>query len=462
MPSEHVLIEIDRSQPDAFEAHTAALASADVAYDQAADLVSDLAGFGLEFTEELAPIPMYAQETVFGTEDASTGFALFASHSENDDVASESVVVSAEIDATKRRDLESREDVKVWPNSELSLLGGSGCCSNIEVDGEHPFDLARADGGLDCRPFRPPVSIEVIRCMLGVESIWDRGSRGQNMFVGIIDEGIDGSVYPVVGGFSRVGAGRQPGSAPITSHGSMCAADVLVAAPAAALYDYPFLGVPRSGGALQMFQAVLDQRRRDGTPHLTSNSYGFVGLPSRAMFPNHEVWDINHPVHRKVREVVASGAPCFFAAGNCGEECPSGSCHSSGIGPGVSIHASNSLEEVITVAAVNSRHERIGYSSQGEGMFAPSKPDIAAYSHFNGNLGPGRPAGGTSFDNGTSAACPVAAGVGAILLGAFLNTSPAELKKVLIDGAASIGAPGWDRDYGHGVVNAAAAYAVLK
>lgn len=116
---------------------------------------------------------------------------------------------------------------------------------------------------------------------------------------------------------------------------------------------------------------------------------------------------------------------------------------------------------MITVAAVNSRHERIGYSSQGEGMFAPRKPDVAAYSHFNGNLGPGRPAGGTSFDNGTSAACPIGAGVGAILLGAFPNTSPSRLKKALVRGAASIGAPGWDRDYGHGVVNAAGAYADL-
>lgn len=462
MPSEQVLIEIHQGVDDAFEAHAAATASVDTAYDQAADLVADLAGFGVELTAELAPVPMYAEETISGEETSGrkkTGFGAFSSRSKNDDTSAASVVVAAEIDTAKRAELESRDDITVWPNSKLTLLEGCGCCE--EIDGEHPFDLARADGGLDCRPFRPPVSIAVLRCLLGVQPVWDRGSRGQNVFVGIIDEGIDGSVYPVVGGFARATAGRQPGSAPVTSHGSMCAADVLVAAPAASLYDYPFLGVPRSGGALQMFQAVLDQRRRDGTPHLTSNSYGFVGVPPKAQFPRHEVWDIDHPVHRKVREVVVSGAPCLFAAGNCGQDCPSGNCHVSGIGPGKSIHASNSLEEVITVAAVNSRHERIGYSSQGEGMFARRKPDISAYSHFNGNLGPGRPAGGTSFDNGTSAACPVAAGVGAILLGAFPNASPAELKKALIDGAASIGQPGWDRDYGHGVVNAASAYAAL-
>ena len=98
-----------------------------------------------------------------------------------------------------------------------------------------------------------------------------------------------------------------------------------------------------------MFQAVLDQRRRDGTPHVTSNSYGFVGVPSCDQFPTHEIWDLDHPLHRKVREVIASGAPAFFAAGNCGENCPSGKCQPTGIGPGHSIHASNSLAEVITI-----------------------------------------------------------------------------------------------------------------
>jgi subtilisin family serine protease len=243
----------------------------------------------------------------------------------------------------------------------------------------------------------------------------------------------------------------------------MCAADVLVAAPDAVLYDYPFLGVPNSGGALAMFHAVLDQRRIDGTPHLTSNSYGFVGVPPRDTQPHHEIHDINHPLHRKIREVIASGAPTFFAAGNCGANCPSGKCLPSGSGPGISIHASNSVPEVITVAAVNSVRERIGYSSQGPGMFDPRKPDISAYSHFFGNFGPGRP-GGTQkalFDNGTSAATPLAAGVGALLMSAIDNVSPALLKEALMAGAINVGALGWDTETGAGVIHALASYQYL-
>jgi serine protease AprX len=213
-----------------------------------------------------------------------------------------------------------------------------------------------------------------------------------------------------------------------------------------------------------MFQAVLDQRQRDGTPHVTNNSYGFIGVPDKAANPNHEVHNLNHPLHRKIREVVAAGVTCVFAAGNCGVPCASGVCHPSGIGPGRSIHASNSLAEVISVAAVNAHHERIGYSSQGPGMFEPKKPDIAAYSHCFGNFGPGRPGGlAQPFDNGTSAASPVAAGVVALLLSAFPQAGPDTLKRVLIETACQIGRDiGWNRDYGHGIINAGMAYSALR
>lgn len=278
----------------------------------------------------------------------------------------------------------------------------------------------------------------------------------------LLDDGIDGSVYPVSGGLTRPGA-PAPGAAAVTSHGSMCAADVLVAAPWARLHDYPFLATPRSGGALAMFQAVLAGRRRDGLPHVTSNSWGLVGLPPRELSPRHEAYDLNHPLHRKIREVVASGAATFFAAGNCGQDCPAEICHVSGIGPGSSIHASNSLEEVITIAAVNSRHERIGYSSQGQGMFAPEKPDLAAYSHFFGNFGPDRPGGlAQPFDSGTSAATPLAAGVAALLLSAFHDLDPAGLHEALVAGATRLGDSAWDPDYGRGIVNAAASYSRLR
>jgi subtilisin family serine protease len=290
---------------------------------------------------------------------------------------------------------------------------------------------------------------------LGVDQLWNAGIRGDGVVVAVLDEGIDGTVYPVIGGYNRAG-GQVPGTAAITSHGSMAAGDVIAAAPGAKLLDYPFLSL-LSSGAMAMLNAVLEQRRQNGTPHIVSNSWGYYHYPTQAQEPNHEVWNLNHPLHRKIREVVASGATVVFAAGNCGDPCASGKCDVSETGPGMSINGPNSLDEVITVAAVNASGDRIGYSAQGPGMFAQAKPDVAGFSHFFGNFGVNRP-GGTSrmpFDNGTSAACPLVAGVAALLLQGNAALTPDGVKAALIAGA---GNGPWNPDTGNGIVNATASF----
>lgn len=458
MPKVSVLIEFEAPQERGFGMFTAALESASEAESQTRSLMDRVTGLGLDL-EELVPVPMFTAR-----QERSPALALtdFASPETNADVASPTVVVAAQADSERLEELAGRPEVIVWPNSPLSLYPDWAVSAADVADSAADAETSDPEEGhIDCRPFRPGASVEEICGLLGVQQVWDQGFKGNGVKVAIIDEGVNGDTYPVTGGLTGQGS-SQPGTAPITSHGSMCAADVLIAAPEAEIYDYPFLGPTNSGDALAMFQAVLEQRRLDGTPHVTNNSYGFTGVPDQAQFPDHEVWDLAHPLHRKVREVIASGAATFFAAGNCGSDCPSGNCDPSGTGAGRSIHGSNSLVEVITIAAVNSAHERIGYSSQGPGMFERQKPDLAAYSHIFANFGPGRP-GGTAqpFDNGTSAATPVACGVAALLLSAVADATPDRLREALVRGASKTVDADWDPDVGRGVVNAARAYDAL-
>lgn len=480
MPKQLMLVEVLTETTEAFALHAVAVASMKESETQLEKLAAGIGGAGVDIDPEYPPLPMFAHARG-GAHAVAGGLRAFSSPTTNKDLAATSTVLTAEIDSEKIAALRKKKNVRLYPASRLHLMTGCQCgggqsrapepdrSPDLEMDEFSIFDIAPTAGGIDCRPFRPGVSVTTIRRVLGVRRPFEDGFAGQNVIVGVVDEGINGLTYPVIGGYEPLPSSMELrfGEADIGSHGSMCAADILVAAPRAKLLDYPLLSEATSADGAQMFQLILERRRLDGTPQVVNNSYGFVGIPSREDFPTHEVWDIDHPFNRKVREVAASGASVFFAAGNCGSDCPSGNCRSSGIGPGRSINAAASMIDVFTIAAVNSRNERVGYSAQGPSNNAPGfvveKPDFASYTHFFGNFGPGRP-GGTaqSFDNGTSAATPVASGVAALLISAFPTLTPERLRKALLAGAIEVGAAGWDPLHGHGIINAGASYQRLR
>jgi hypothetical protein len=175
-----------------------------------------------------------------------------------------------------------------------------------------------------------------------------------------------------------------------------------------------------------------------------------VPLPNAANYAH----NINHGLNQHVATLDSKGVDQIFAAGNCGQFCPSTRCGPLDRGPGRSIHGANSHPQVLTVGAVRSDGLWVGYSAEGPGTLAECKPDLCAPSLFREALLP--------FDgednSGTSAACGLAAGVVAAARARldWNQMTPARLRQLLRNTATVQGTDrtSWSR-FGAGIINAA-------
>ena len=310
----------------------------------------------------------------------------------------------------------------------------------------------------DCNPNAAKGDLKEVAHYLGADWIWEEGYRGKGIVIGICDTGVRKKDMPAfIGGWSPPG-GSPPGDNNAHYHGTMCAVDAVGVCPDAKILD---IGVLKSqagiagllSDAIAAYQWALSRYHTDGTPQVLSNSWGIY---QKSWAPDYAC-DPNHPFTRKVLEVIDAGILVCFAAGNCGEVCPSSRCGSD-TGPGKSIWGANGHPKVITVGAANIKNEWIGYTSQGPAcVLQAKKPDVCAPSHFKGY---------TSCDNGTSAACPVLAGVLGLLRNAMQTLQGRILEqdlamRVLQKTARDICSQGWDPHSGHGIIQAKAAYQML-
>lgn len=298
---------------------------------------------------------------------------------------------------------------------------------------------------------------------LGVRSLKRWKLTGKGVRVAVVDTGINGKIIPVHGGWAPV-PGYIPGSRE-PDHGTMVALDVRIAAPDAWILDYALLTSQKNtwtaflSDAIAAFADLIGLLAREPGPLVVNNSWGMFNRSEDAPIGSPENYSANpqHPFNQITGSLVAAGADVFFAAGNCGGDCPDGRCGRRDIGPGASIHGANSHPDVVTVAAVTVDDRRLGYSSQGPGGLHKRKPDLAAYSHFQGS-------GVYDVHGGTSAASPVAAGVAAALRQEYApaRITPAQLKGVLHKTCRDLPGQVWNYDTGYGVIDAAAAARSLR
>lgn len=305
------------------------------------------------------------------------------------------------------------------------------------------------------------------------------GLTGRSVALAVVDTGINAARIEQVRGepviidrarsWNPTGVTGTAGRFPV-DHGTMCAFDAMIAAPQATFLDLPVLRSRRRGGTAMEgllsdalagyahLRTVLTDQPAESRALVVSNSWG-------AFSPQ---WDLPvgdpgnysdnpaHPFNVIVGSLEAAGADILFAAGNCGRDCPDGRCAY----PDRPITGANSHPSVLSIAGVDTTGLRVGYSSQGPGRLTAQKPDICGYTHFLGSTA----FGATEPDTGTSAACPVAAGLVAAIRTRWPATElpPARLRDLLRRTATKLGAAGFDNDYGYGIPDTTALLVQLR
>lgn len=409
---------------------------------RAFDMAGGFSAAGFQLDEGFDPIPA-------GTpEDPERALKL-------EEARQETVFVRGSIDAKKIKDLEAQENViGVWMDSEIAPFG-----AELLQESEQEYYLEAGLAAGNC-PIPPcdcdhgtascsKGSITDVANYLGVDKIWANNHRGENIVIGIVDGGItaqgrvtNGTIPNVTGGWPAADWGKK---ALWGRHGNMTSTDALGMAPKADIYDIRISDGNAVSNALAGFQWAIGQHKANGTPHILSNSWGIYQKnwdPAYATNPN-------HPFTRKVVEAINEGILVLFAAGNCGEGCNTSNKCGNDFGPGKSIWGANGHPKVMTVGAANIQGRLVGYSSQGPASLSAHKPDFCGISHFTGYF---------TCDTGTSAACPVAAGVVALMKQCNNSLSQDGAKQALKSTAMNIGPAGWDQHSGSGIIQAKTAY----
>ncbi len=340
-------------------------------------------------------------------------------------------------------------------------------CAHHSVQGV--FADPRIQSSLTCGGDPAVGSHADVATLLMVNQLAALGMTGKGVRLAIVDTGINRAHLVAQGRKPRVlvkesytpaGVPTTPGRHPV-DHGTMCAFDAGIAAPRARLLDHAVL-LSRTPGSTVMsgllsdallayskLRGVLSGLNPAYRRMVVSNSWGLFdpAWDFPVGHPGNYTDNPLHPFNLMVGSLEAAGADILFAAGNCGVQCPDGRCNFGGAPP---ICGANSHPAVLSVAGATVNKDRVGYSSQGPGRLTKLKPDVTGFTHFDGSqvYAPGP-------DSGTSAACPVVAGVVAAVRSRYSAAalSPSQLRSLIRRTAEDHGGGGYDYDYGFGLID---------
>lgn len=275
------------------------------------------------------------------------------------------------------------------------------------------------------------VTLEDTTTYVGAPRLWDRGFRGQDVKVGVVDTGID-KTHPMLE--SKVVAERSfagGGTTDNNGHGTWVSSalagkewmspqgPMIGVAPEASIVNAKAFEGDESD--LDVIMAAMEWATLQGC-HVLNNSWG-----TPEDYP---------PLHTLVLAIRARGVVIVAAAGNAGPL------------PGT-IQFPGGYVEVIAVGSVATSAPApdavAQFSSRGPAPGGLIKPDLCAPGGTEEEcIFAAAPGGGTDCFRGTSMATPHVSGAVALLLSAGQSPQPP---------ARDIGAAGPDNDSGFGVLS---------
>jgi subtilisin family serine protease len=328
----------------------------------------------------------------------------------------------------------------------------------IELLAAHPDIVSITPNRIFEAPILPqsPQQVEQNLLAINAHSLWELGYRGKGIVVANLDSGVDIS-HPDLESRWRGGDnswfdpyGEHPEiPADKNGHGTwtmgvMVGGDssgsFLGVAPeaqwiAAKIFDD--MGRATSLGIHQAYQWILDPDGDPSTPdapHIVNNSWGFLSTGCYLDF------------QQNLQALIAAGILPVFAAGNSGPE------------GHTSVSPANYPEAFAVGATDNFGAINPGSSRGPSACNGAVFPNIVAPGVSIRSTGL---LGGYSLATGTSMAAPHVSGSLALLLNAFPDLSVEQQAAALINSAKELGSPGPDNIYGHGQIDALAAFEYL-
>jgi thermitase len=324
--------------------------------------------------------------------------------------------------------------------ADIPLVARSSFASKVEVAGLSRYIEPNMKFKADFVPNDPYWSMQWGPQKIEADYAWNNTRGNASVLVAVIDTGIDWHHPDLVANYVPLGydwVNNDTDPMDDYGHGTHCAGII-----AAVLNNS--IGVAGLAQVRIMAEKALDQLGSGSEDNLANAIVHAVDQGANILSLSWGGYGESTLIHEAVEYAYDHGVLVIAAVGNDVTECK---------------HYPAAYEEVVAVTATNDSDNPASFTNFGDWVEVAA-PGVDIYStmptyHVTMNAY-GFPMN-YSYMSGTSMACPLVAGVAALIWSQFPNMTRDQVRARLRYTADDLGNPGFDEHYGYGRVNARSA-----